>query len=116
MGYTRGEQSFDNEYLMLLIYNLSIDRHPSNNVQRQLMEDSKRYREYLARLKEQELAREKELEEIMNEEIQKSWQKRIDQWNRESEARQRLLREVIEIRRQQVEDRCKECDHWDLVD
>ena len=45
-----------------------------------------------------ERAREAELETLYREEAARQWQKRENQWQREAEARERLMREVLEGR------------------
>ena len=38
-------------------------------------------------------------------EVERQWQKRLDQWAKERKARKKLMEEVLAIRRQQVEER-----------
>ncbi|XP_077988952.1 cilia- and flagella-associated protein 53-like [Glandiceps talaboti] len=70
---------------------------------RELREEQLRYRDYLRQQLEEEKQREKELEQVVNEEVEKQWRKRLEQWDREREARKRLMQEVLAERQKQVE-------------
>lgn len=62
------------------------------------------YRQHLQEQAEEERRREKELDAIVSAEVEKQWERRTDQWMREAEARQSLLQDVLDIRKQQVQD------------
>ena len=49
--------------------------------------------------------REKELDSMINAEVEKQWQVRLNQWNREKEARRKLLREVVDTRKKQIQEK-----------
>ncbi len=51
------------------------------NIQRELNEEFKRYREYLQALAEEEKVRERELERLCDLEIEKDWQARIERYD-----------------------------------
>ncbi|NP_001171797.1 coiled-coil domain-containing protein 11-like [Saccoglossus kowalevskii] len=70
---------------------------------RELREEQIRYRAYLRKQLEEEKEREKELDRVITAEVEKQWQKRLDQWDREHEARKRLMQEVLAERQKQVE-------------
>ncbi|OWF34875.1 cilia- and flagella-associated protein 53-like [Mizuhopecten yessoensis] len=72
---------------------------------RELREEDKRYREYLRNLMEEEKVKEVELERLINEEVEKMWQKRLDQWRLERQARKKLMEDVLHVRAQQIQDR-----------
>lgn len=67
------------------------------------------YRDYLERQAQEEEKREKELNDIVNSEVQKQWAKRVQQWKMEREARKKLMQDVLETRKKQIQDRCKFC-------
>ncbi len=67
--------------------------------------EDRRYREYLQQAKAAEAAREKELDRLLDEEVNRQWQKRLEQWAREKEARQEMMRQCIEERKEQVRQR-----------
>lgn len=63
------------------------------------------YRQHLQEQAEEEIRREKELDAIVTAEVEKQWLRRAEQWRMEAEARQSLLQDVLEIRKQQVQDK-----------
>ncbi len=58
-------------YLFVIIIHL---------IQNQLRDEVKCYRDYLASQAEEEKNKEKELDALLNEEVQKQWAKRVNQW------------------------------------
>ena len=77
------------------------------NFQKELREEDRRYRDHLHHLMEEEKVRERELEYLIQTEVEKMWQKRLDAWKTEREARKKLMQDVLAIRAQQVQERCK---------
>lgn len=75
---------------------------------KELREEDRRYREYLRQLKEEEMAKEAELERLIHQEVEKMWQKRLNQWKLEREARKKLLADVLAGRARQLEERLLE--------
>lgn len=59
---------------------------------------------------EEERSKEKELERLINEEVEKTWQKRLHQWKLEHDARKKLLQDVLAARAVQVQERRKRTD------
>ena len=55
----------------------------------------------------EEKQREKELERLIQQEVESAWQKRIDQWRTERFIRRKLMDEVIAARSQQIQERCE---------
>lgn len=74
----------------------------------ELREEDRRYREYLRRLVEEEKQRQKELDQMIHDEVEAVWQKRIDQWKRERLMRKKLLDEVMAGRNRQLQERYEE--------
>lgn len=94
ISLTISEKISDNEILFL-------------SLQQELREEDRRYREYLQQLKEIEALRERELERLCDIEVQKTWDKKLNQWRLEKQARQKLLQDVLESRRKQIEEKCE---------
>ena len=69
------------------------------------------YREYLAEQAKEEEKREKELDALITSEVEKQWAKRAEQWKREREARAKLMKDVLDSRKQQIKDKCKKKSH-----
>ena len=65
------------------------------------------YREYLAEQARKEERREKELDTLVNAEVEKNWAKRLEQWRKEREARRKLMQDVLDTRKKQIEEKCK---------
>jgi len=64
--------------------------------------DAHNYLLYLQRLRESEQEKEALLEKLRQTELEKAWSKRETQWSREKLARQQLLQNVVEERRDQI--------------
>ena len=65
------------------------------------------YRGYLAEAAAEEERREQELDALLTAEVEKQWAKRLAQWNKEKEARRKLMNDVMQTRRQQVQEKCE---------
>lgn len=72
---------------------------------RELREEGQRYRTYLRQMQEEEAAHAAQLERLVDAEVEKAWQKKLAQWRLEKEARRKLLHDVLEGRKQQVQDK-----------
>jgi len=72
---------------------------------RELREEDRRYRDYLTQLHAEEKAREAELEKMIQLEVAAAWEKRIDQWRRERQARKLMMNDVMEGRARQLQER-----------
>ena len=75
--------------------------------QREMREENLRFMQYCAMNRKEEEDREKELERIVNEEVEKKWTQTIKQYKMERDARQKLLANVMKSREQQIEERSK---------
>ncbi|XP_076801276.1 cilia- and flagella-associated protein 53-like isoform X1 [Clavelina lepadiformis] len=71
----------------------------------QRKEEEKKYREYLQQQMEEEKRREKELDRLVDADVAAMWAKRIHQWKLEKEARNRLMMDVMETRRKQLQEK-----------
>jgi trichoplein keratin filament-binding protein len=65
------------------------------------------YRQYLADQAKEEERVERELDALITSEVAKQWAKRTEQWKREREARAKLMQQVIESRKQQIQEKRK---------
>ena len=65
------------------------------------------YREYLSEQAKEEEKIERELDSLINSEVAKQWAKRTEQWKREREARAKLMKDVLDTRKQQIKEKCK---------
>uniref|UniRef100_H2ZXC1 Cilia and flagella associated protein 53 n=1 Tax=Latimeria chalumnae TaxID=7897 RepID=H2ZXC1_LATCH len=71
----------------------------------ELREEMQRYRDYLAQQLEEQKRQEKEMERLVAADVEKAWAKKLEQWRKEKEARNRLLKEVMDTRFFQVKDK-----------
>ena len=62
------------------------------------------YRDYLDKQKKEEEEREKELDALIQAEVEKQWARRIEQWRQEKAARKKLMQDVLDTRKRQIEE------------
>ena len=63
--------------------------------------------QYCAMNRKEEEERERELERLVNEEVEKKWAHTMKQYRLERDARQKLLANVMKTRQEQIEERSK---------
>ena len=63
--------------------------------------------QYCAMNRREEEERERELERLVNEEVEKKWAHTMKQYRLERDARQKLLANVMKTRQEQIEERSK---------
>ena len=76
---------------------------------RELREEMKQYHSYLAEQQKEEEKKARELDAMVNTEVEKQWAKRLEQWRQEKAARKKLMDEVMEGRKRQIQDKRKLC-------
>ena len=74
---------------------------------RELREENLRFMAYCRTNRQEQADREKLLEKLVNEEVEKQWAKKMEQYRKEREARRRLMDNVLKSREQQIEERSK---------
>lgn len=77
------------------------------SLQKELREEDQRYRNYLHQEYLAEQQREAEIDAMINSEVERQWQKRLKEWARQRAARKKLMNDVLQTRRQQVQEKCK---------
>ena len=75
--------------------------------QREMREENLCFMQYCAMNRKEEEEREKELERLVNDEVEKKWAQTIKQHQLERDARKKLLANVMKTREQQIEERGK---------
>ena len=63
------------------------------------------YHDYLDKQKKEEEEREKELDSLIQAEVEKQWARRIEQWRQEKVARKKLMQDVLDTRKRQIEEK-----------
>ncbi|XP_035166356.1 cilia- and flagella-associated protein 53 isoform X2 [Oxyura jamaicensis] len=71
----------------------------------ELFKEQQAYRAHLAQQLEEEKQREKEVDKLLEEERAKIWAKKAEQMRLEKEAREQLLRDVLDTRQLQLEEK-----------
>ncbi|XP_059155375.1 cilia- and flagella-associated protein 53-like [Physella acuta] len=102
------QMAFDLKMLEQLLEESRNEVIETTQRKRELREEDRRFREYLRQLMEEEKAREKELEKMIQHEIEAAWDKRIEQWRKERQARKLLLDDVMAGRARQIQERLLE--------
>ena len=74
---------------------------------RELREEMRQYLDYLEQQKKDSARMVAELDAIMTAEVEKQWEKRLQQWRQERAARKKLMEEVMEGRRAQIQYKCE---------
>jgi len=72
-----------------------------------MREENLRFMQYCAMNRKEEEEREKELERVVNDEVEKKWAQTMEQYRLEREARKQLMANVMKTRQQQTEERSK---------
>ena len=72
-----------------------------------MREENLRFMKYCEMNRKEEEDREKDLERIVNEEVEKKWAHTMEQYKLEREARKQLLANVMKTRQEQIEERSK---------
>uniref|UniRef100_A0A8C4X576 Cilia- and flagella-associated protein 53 n=1 Tax=Erpetoichthys calabaricus TaxID=27687 RepID=A0A8C4X576_ERPCA len=71
----------------------------------ELRNEQQWYRQYLAEQLEEQKREEREMDQLLDAELKKSWAKRDEQWSLEREARNRLMKEVMDTRILQIQEK-----------
>ena len=56
-------------------------------------------------MRDEERRREREMDSLCDAEVERMWERRVKQWRNEKMARRKLLDEVVDARRQQIQQR-----------
>ena len=75
-----------------------------------LGEEQSRYRMYLAEQMEEQRRQEAETEQLIEADLQQTWKRRAEKNRREKEARDRLMKDVMDTRRVQIQCKCEDVD------
>ncbi|KAG8131254.1 hypothetical protein E2320_017833 [Naja naja] len=84
------------------------DTESQKQRKRELLQEQQMYRAYLAQQREEERRQEEELNRLRAEDAAKMWAKRAEKERALKLARDRLLKEVMDTRKLQIENKCKE--------
>lgn len=74
---------------------------------RELREENLRFMQYCKTNRQEQADREKQVERLVNDEVEKQWARKMEQYRLEREARKRLMDNVLKTREEQIEERSK---------
>ena len=103
----QGELAIDMKILEALLVETQNEKEEEVKRKKELNAEALAYMRYLDEQVEREKAAEKELEKLIDEEVEKQWSKRVKQWQLEREARRKMTEEMVVIRKQQIADKLK---------
>ncbi|CAG0917719.1 unnamed protein product [Notodromas monacha] len=97
----------DQKFLDTIMAQAAHEREARAAKRRQVSEEMSQLHSYLAEQLDRERAREKETENLFDEEARRMWEKREQEWRKEDEARQQLMYHAIAAWGEQIEDKLK---------
>ena len=96
------ERASDKQFIQAVLEKEKAEAQKEALKQQGLRSDIHGYVQYLDRLKKEEKEKEKALNELRQQELEKAWQKRQIRWDKEALARKQLLEQVYLEREDQV--------------
>ncbi|KAL7376352.1 hypothetical protein ABVT39_006338 [Epinephelus coioides] len=97
------ELQLDMNILQTLLQQETDDKQEAAHKKAELREEQRRYRQYLSEELQKQRREEEETEQLMEEKLKEVWAKREEQSRLQREARNRLMEEVMEARRLQIQ-------------
>ncbi|KAI6656789.1 Coiled-coil domain-containing protein 11-like [Oopsacas minuta] len=99
------ELALDMKILEDLLTSTKNEAQESLARKRERMQEMQYYRQHLREQKKVEEMRDRELDSLINDEVEKQWNKRVENWRMEKQARDKLMKDVLEDRRKQLEEK-----------
>ncbi|XP_074851889.1 cilia- and flagella-associated protein 53 [Carettochelys insculpta] len=99
------ELALDMKILERLLHESQEDTEGKKQRKQELLKEQQMYREYLAQQLEEEKRQEKQMDKLLEEEMEKTWAKKAEQMRLEKEARKQLMKDVLDTRRLQIEEK-----------
>ncbi|XP_006033197.1 cilia- and flagella-associated protein 53 isoform X1 [Alligator sinensis] len=99
------ELALDMKILEQVLQESQEDTEGKKKKKQELFKEQQIYREHLAAQLEEEKRREKEMDKLLEEEMERTWAKKAEQMRLEKEARKRLMKDVLDTRRLQIEEK-----------
>jgi len=101
----QGELAIDMKILENLLKETKNEAEEAVKRKGELHNEAQAYMRYLDEQVQKEKEAEKVLESLINDEVEKQWQKRFQQWQLEKEARRKMTEEMVVIRQQQISEK-----------
>ncbi|OCU02689.1 cilia- and flagella-associated protein 53 isoform X2 [Xenopus laevis] len=99
------ELALDMKILEHVMQGYQDDTEEKRQRKMELRKEQQLYREYLAQQLEEEKRQEREMDKMIEAELEKSWAKKSEQMRKEKEARKRLMKDVMDTRRVQIQEK-----------
>uniref|UniRef100_F7F411 Cilia- and flagella-associated protein 53 n=2 Tax=Ornithorhynchus anatinus TaxID=9258 RepID=F7F411_ORNAN len=99
------ELNLDMELIGQALQGLESEAEEKRQKRKVLHKEQKLYLEYKAQLLEQEKLQEKELEQIVKAEMERSWAKKAEQLRLAKEARKELMKDIMDTRQLQIQEK-----------
>uniref|UniRef100_A0A8C4UCU8 Cilia- and flagella-associated protein 53 n=1 Tax=Falco tinnunculus TaxID=100819 RepID=A0A8C4UCU8_FALTI len=104
--FPRWPQTTTSHYVLKGFFELiNSDLQMSVCLQQELLKEQQTYLAHLAQQQEEEKQREKEVDKLLDEEMAKVWARKAEQMRLEKEARKQLLKDVLNTRQLQIEEK-----------
>jgi len=104
----QGELAIDMKILEALLTETENEKEEAVKRKGELHKEAQAYMRYLGEQVEKEREAERELEKLIDAEVEKQWQKRMQQWQLEREARRKMTEEMVVIRKQQIAEKLQQ--------
>ncbi|XP_050769602.1 cilia- and flagella-associated protein 53 [Gymnogyps californianus] len=101
----QGELALEMKILEKSLQEPQEDTEEKTKRKQELFKEQQTYLAYLAQQLEEEKRREKEVDKLLDEEMAKVWAKKAEQMRLEKEARKQLLKDVLNTRQLQIEEK-----------
>ncbi|KAM9329687.1 cilia- and flagella-associated protein 53 [Gastrophryne carolinensis] len=99
------ELALDMKIMEQILQDTHDDTEEKRHKKLELQKEQQIYRQYLAEQLDEEKRQEREMDKLIEAELEKSWAKRAEQLRLEKEARNRLMRDVLDTRRLQIKEK-----------
>ncbi|XP_061409850.1 cilia- and flagella-associated protein 53-like [Lethenteron reissneri] len=99
------EMDLDMRLLEQMVQTSSNESQDQQQRKMELRKEQQLYRQHLAQQAEEERQCAREMERLMGAELERMWRRREEQWRLEKEARNRLFKDVMDARKQQIQEK-----------
>jgi len=102
------ELALDMKILEQVLIETNNEKLEQREQKEQFRQETLQYLDYLKKQAAFEAAREKEIDLMLDTEVKAMWAKRIEQYKLEKESRDKLMKEVVEVRKLQIAEKLAE--------
>jgi len=102
------ERDLDLQILNQILEQKNLEEIKQKEKRDRIKEEGKMYQKWICEMMDKETEDTRAVDDLINAENDRSWQKRMDQWEKEKKAREKLMQEVIAERTNQINSRLDE--------